>query len=146
MLSNVSWGDYLFGAAILAFVYYVVIVAVFYRSDLIKLFRRKFNPSPAFSPNEAEDWETGNEEDGSFQELEATVADIRQNILTVAGKETSKAGLLTELKARLANYDGLRVPAYRAAINNYIAEHAKNLNGVAFSEEELDAAWGVPPR
>lgn len=81
-----------------------------------------------------------------FDELEAVVADLKRSVLEQAGKETSKNQLLVQLKQRLANYTGLRQPAFRTALNHFIMQNAKEICGVDFTEKELDAAWRELPR
>lgn len=73
------------------------------------------------------------------------VLDLRSGILEKAGKDVGKAALLTQLQLRLTNYGGLRHPAYRAAVNNFIIRDAAECCGVDFSEEELNRAWEALP-
>ncbi len=82
----------------------------------------------------------------SFDELERLVTEIRHSILDKAGKNISKEALLAQLSERLNNYGGLRQPAYRVALTNFIIEQSENICGVSFSEEELEEAWEKLPR
>ena len=86
------------------------------------------------------------EAEHTFEELEGIVTDIRHSILEVAGKKVSKEELLNQLKLRLAFYGGLRLPAFRIALNNFIIQYAESICGVVFSEDELNAAWETLPR
>jgi hypothetical protein len=43
-----------------------------------------------------------------------------------------------QLKERLASFAGLRQPACRVALTNYIVRYAKTFCGVVFSEQELE--------
>lgn len=140
MLSNVSWEMYLVAVVILLLVYYVVTALIFYRKEAIGLLTKKAKPQ---QPAEAAP--AGIEGD-AFDELEMVVHDIRYAVLENAEMPISKAQLLVLLQQRLKDYSGIDKPAYRHAINNYIIVHAQEICGVAFSEDELNAAWDGQPR
>jgi hypothetical protein len=141
MLSNVSWSEYLIGTGLLLAAYYLFVILKYYRQELKEIVSGKFTKrkQPEYFP---EDFMQEN----SFDELEMVVNDLRYTILEKAGTGADKQILLDQLKIRLANYKGLDTPAYRAAINNYIMQHAKEICGAVFSEEELNEGWSsLPP-
>ena len=149
MLKGITWTDYFTAAVILVTLWYLGVGLIYYRREVLDLFSgktkirlRKNKNQIKGDGHEEPDQEAGD----SFEELEATVTDIRHSILEEAGKEASKEQLLRQLQDRLANYGGLRRPAFRIAINNFIVQHAQNICGVSFSEEELEAAWEELPR
>lgn len=149
MLKGITWTDYFTAAAILAGAWYLVIGLIYYRRELRDLLRGKTKiPFTTRSKKMMEEPDDNEEAlpGSSFEELENTVTDIRHSILEEAGKEANKAALLRQLQNRLANYGGLRQPAFRIALNNFIIQHAENICGVSFSEEELEAAWEELPR
>lgn len=144
MLSNISWRNYLIGVGILLVLYYLAVLLKFYRKDIRRLFSTKINlfqrKEQNLSVGDAE------EEKAAFEELKAVVEDLGHAVLEKAGKEATKEELLEQLRRELANYAGLRKPAYRTAVNNYIIRNAQTICGVVFSEKELDAAWETLPR
>ena len=144
MLSKVSWSQYLICIGIVLFVYYVFVILVYYRKELSGTLSSKFKKSNQL----AEEGLAGEAypEDQSFDELEMVVNDLRYAILDPAGKNANKQEVLVQLKNRLADYEGMGRPAFRVSINNYIIQHAKEICGVVFSEEELEAEWGILPR
>lgn len=147
MLGKVSWGEFGAVMVILLVLYYLVIGAKYYREEIKKLLGGGF-PKRVTAEKET-GGETSTADYGgadSIDELEAVVNDIRYAILDRAGKGASKPELLRQLKARLENYTGLRKPAFRVAINNYIIQHAEEICGVVFSEGELNGAWDSLPR
>jgi len=141
MLSNVSWSEYLAAVVILLVLYYVIIGLKYYRKEITSLLSGKLPNKDNTSKNVLKSPEGRQQDAPSFDELEAVVNDLRYSILDKAGNPAIKAELLGQLKQRLASYAGLRRPAYRVAINNYIITHAKEICGVVFSESELEAAW-----
>ncbi|MNK11818.1 hypothetical protein D3C87_298670 [compost metagenome] len=144
MLNNYTWSDYLTAAAILIAGYYLVIGGLYYRTEIKNLLSGKIKFK---SRNISEDYTApGEREEMDFDELEAVVGDLKSSVFDQAGEEVTKSELLTQLKDRVANYGGLRRPAYRVAVNHYIIQHAQESCGVAFSESELDAVWNKLPR
>jgi len=140
LFNGISWGTYLTVLAILVAAYYIIIGALYYKKEFRSLLSGKGKSSKA---NEQDEEEQG---DSLFDELEEVVLDIRSNILEQAGKSVGKADLLDQLKERLTTYGGLRNPAFRVAVDNFIIKHAEEICGVVYSEEELEAAWGILPR
>ena len=143
MLGKISWSNYLEAVALLIAGYYVVIGILYYRAEIKQILNGKFKRKQKIS---GDDTAPGEMEAADFDELEAVVADLKNDVLEQAGKEATKDQLLLQLQQRLANYGGLRRPAYRVAINHFIIEKAKDICGVAYSEDELEAAWRKLPR
>ncbi len=145
MLSKISWAEFLSITVILLSLYYTAILILFYRKEISNLLRLK-QPQQKQEAIDDED-DQGREDEGSlgFEGLEPVVADIR-GIFEKAGKGASKQLLLQLLQQRLAGYAGLRLPAFRNAINQFIITNAKDFCGVGFSETELDREWKALPR
>lgn len=139
MLEEISWGTYLTAFAVLAAVYYAVVGVLYYRNEINGFLKGKFKDKDEAVGDGPKAMEASGAK-GGFDELEETVASLR-NILEQAGKQASKEELLEQLNATLASYDGLRQPAFRNAIRNFIVINAESHCGIAFSEEELEAAW-----
>lgn len=148
MLSNLSWKDYIEFAVVLTVIYYLIIGLIYYRRGLSGLASKWQAKKPAVEEEPAKEvTEISNPYyTPTLDELEGLLSDIKTNILERAGISAGKTALLTELKARLANYDWLRQPAYQDALNQFIAEQAKELCGVTFSVDELEEEWKKLPR
>lgn len=146
MLKMVSWGQYAEISAVLLGGYYLVIGWIFYRTPIRNLLSGNIKIRNKEEVSEESYAIDNDEEDRAFEELEAMVADLKRSVLDQAGHGAGKDQLLIQLKSRLANYDGLRRPAFQIAINDFIISNAKETCGVVFSEEELDAAWATLPR
>lgn len=139
MLEQITWKDYLIMLMSALSAYYIIVAALCYRkeiSGMISKQRKDFQLTAELEGDEAM----------AFDELERVVSGIKRDILERAGLMTGKGELLDQLSEKLADYDGLRRPAFRDAINHYIVEHAKEICGVVFSEEELNEAWRMLPR
>ena len=140
MLSNVSWGQFLTGTIIILAIYWGIIVLFFYTNEIKEFLNRRIKKNPV--QDEDKSAESGND---SALGLEAVVADLR-GIMERAGKEAGRQQLLGQLGQRLASYNGLREPAFRVAINNYIIRLALEICGEQFNHQELDTHWQGLPR
>lgn len=137
LFNHISWTQYLLGATVLIVIYYVGVLLLFYRDELMSRFRR------GGSRKETDQWEEKTDDNPAGElmvDLEGTVEDIAHSIL-VPGKTATKSELLQQLKVRVANFGGLSRPGYRYALNNFIMEKAETNCGIEFSEQELDEAW-----
>lgn len=150
MQTAISWYNYAIAVLVISGLYYIFIGFKFYRQDITAFFSRKWKTSNTASVDDHEEAEFttspyGEAMEGSFDELEEVVQDLKTAILDKAGN-TGKDDLLDLLKQRLANYTGLRRPAFRVAVNHFIIRQAEETCGVAFSEDELNEAWRTLPR
>jgi len=148
MFKSITWSHYATAVAILIALWYGIILLAFYRRELFNLFSGKYKIPVRKKKQQsiAEAEEETEAPESTFEELEGIVTDIRHSILEKAGKTATKEALLSELQSRLANYGGLRQPAFRVAINNFIIQYSESICGVAFSEDELNEAWDRLPR
>ena len=148
MLSRVSWGEFFGAVVVLLVIYYSFIGIKFYKEELKSLFNGKLTKK---NKNAVQEKPTNRFKDAAiteaaFEELETVVNDLRRAVLDKAGRQVTKQQLLALLQRRLADYTGLQKPAFRVAVNNYIITNAKEICGVVFSVEELNAAWDALPR
>lgn len=144
MQTAISWSNYVTGALIVTAGYYLFIGYRFYREDIAAIFSGKTKlrlPSKSKpEPGSKAGPESYQPMQGSFDELEEVVEDLRTTILGNAGN-IEKPALLSLLAGRLENYAGLRRPAFRVAVNHYIIRQAQESCGISYTEAELDNAW-----
>lgn len=137
MLSKFTWGDYIITTIIILVIYYLVVIFLYYRKDARAIINRQVgSKKPELkkvteSPHSSED----------FEGLEAVVADLKKYVLIPAGREPNKTELLMKIRFRVAEYPGMKIRAYRVAINHFIIQQAEELCGIALSEKELEAEW-----
>lgn len=144
MITHITWGQYWTAVITLSAIYYFLIALLFYRNEITGLLRAKINhhrsgESEVRAARQEKGPQTG------LDGLEPVVAGIK-TILTEAGTDARKEPLLEAIKARVAGYDGIRNPAFRHAISQYVIRNAEHICGVGFGEEELEAAWDSLPR
>ena len=142
MLEAITWNDYFITLAIGITTYYLIIIGLFYPKELRSLISGKslqFNP-PGQQEKERHLSRTDPTDTDRFEELELTVAEL-QGILGKAGNITDKNLMLEQLSQVLSSHPGLRDPAYRVAIGNYLSENIPKLTRLNFSESELEKIW-----
>ncbi len=129
MLQGISWSAYLEAAVIVTAIYYTGVAAVFYRTEIKTLLQPKAKATGHIGADDSD-------KTAAFENLESLVHEI-DSILEQAGNQATKDQLLPQLKAKLANYGGLRQPAYQAAVFNHIIKQTEEISGVRISAEEL---------
>jgi hypothetical protein len=147
MFRSISWYQYLSITAILLIIWYTLCILLFYRRSLHALLKGDihFKSFTGIQKN-ANLKNPVIRMKNSFEVLETLVKDIKVNILEKAGSGADKDALLRQLQSQVANYDGLRQPAYQIALNSFIINHARAICDVSFTEEELEHAWEILPR
>lgn len=145
MLEAINWSTYFIILAIATTSYYLIIMGLYYKQEFRNLISGKFKQ---FSQNRQQEKmeqsrRTDENSDDHFEELETTVAELN-GILGKAGHyRTSKETLLMQLIQTLSNHTGLREPAYRVAVINFILENAPKHCRISFNETELEEAWSA---
>lgn len=132
---------YLASAGTLLALYYLVLLLWLSRHQVKRLLGAPLRqPTPPASPGvpvaeaDAEDFL-------SYEALTLVASRIRHGILMEAGKNASKPDLLRRIHALMASQGGLRLPASRGALHQFIVQQAQELCGLALSEAELEEAW-----
>jgi len=125
-------------------IYYSFVGVKYYKEEFKYLCSGGKLPKKAKTPIQGKP-KNSFKEDKAFEELELFVKDLRYAVMDRAGREADKQELLARFKDRVGNYAGIQRPAYRKAINDFIIINAKDINGVVFSEDELNAAWDALP-
>jgi len=142
MLETITWNSYFSTLAIGFTAYYLIIISIYYPKELRSLVpgnSRQFNPTGQ-QEKEQHLSRTDPKDPDRFEELEITVAEL-QGILGKAGTMTDRNQLLGQLRQVLSSHPGLRDPAYRAAIGNYLLKNVPKLTRHIFSESELEKIW-----
>ena len=134
MLDQITWGQFIVTMIVTVAAYYGFVAVAYYGKEVKQWVRARATPDRKAA---AEDSEQGQRVD--MEGLEQVVADLRG--ILEAGKGAGRQILLEQLSARLANYAGLRHPAFRVAITNFIVKHATELCSVTYTTAELEARW-----
>ena len=144
MLQQITWTQFLVVLLTITVLYYIIYFIKFHWHRWMEKFHSKTEvyESELFQDNT----EKQDNDSSELEELELLVNSIKQDILVEAGTDATKEFLLEKITAKVANYGGVRLPAYRYALKNFIIQHAKTLCGVEIEEEVLEDLWKNLPR
>jgi|GEM_PF-2244762 len=147
MLEALTWNHYFSTLALGLIAYYIGIAILYYPQEIRSLISGKTMRLNLISKSERVQPQAQTESDESyepdpFEELEITVAELK-GILGKAGNMTDPHELYHQLSQVLSNHPGLREPAYRVAIDNFLREHIPKFTPYHFTETELKAIWKV---
>lgn len=144
MLQQITWTQWIAVLLSITALYYLIYFVKFHwRQWMEKLNKETEEYEVDLFPDKTDQKDNDNSD---LEELEAVVSSIKTDILVVAGEEATKEILLEKISSKVANYGGLRLPAYRYALNNFIIQHAKTISGVEIEEDELEDLWKNLPR
>ncbi|WP_026953583.1 hypothetical protein [Algoriphagus vanfongensis] len=143
MLEALTWNHYFSALAFGLTAYYLGIAILYYPQEIRSLISGKTMRFNLISQSEKVQppHQTESDELDPFEELEITVAEL-QGILGKAGNMTGKQDLHQQLSHILSNHPGLREPAYRVAILNFLTENIPKNTHFDFNESELQSLWG----
>ena len=126
-------------------IYYAGVMLLLTPSMLWRRYRRRRAESRSRSADPAGETELLLSEQGflmAYQDLDLLVQAIRFELLPAAAQARwGKTELLEALSARLRNFRGLHVPAFRRTLNRYIIQESARQCQLEFRSEELDSAW-----
>jgi hypothetical protein len=142
MLEAITWTHYFSALAICLTLYYLGFAVYYYPKEIRNLLSgNPISSSPTHQQeNEGQRTETGNKGIDPYEELETTVAELK-GILIKAGTTTAKEQLFQLLHQLLSNHPGLRAPAFRNAITNFLSEHIPKTNRLPISDSDLELLW-----
>ncbi|MFB6457060.1 hypothetical protein ACE38W_17450 [Chitinophaga sp. Hz27] len=151
MLSSISWACYLLVAALLLAVYYLYVIARYYRREVRNFINGKSPAKPleneSTSPGQLSLFDTPEipivkERAIDPFSLAIDLSSRIKMVVEVAKEEKySKAGLVAILRKLIAEYPELNVPAFQVAINNVILSECKRLGSDSLSENEVKMLW-----
>jgi len=152
MLQNISWSAYLTFITISAFIYYVYVLFVYYRHDLLSTTKAQRSVSSnvlqfqtaAGSPQTAvithEDYLPKEEADLSPM-LQSFTDEVKAYIEEAGNNETEKEVLLQCLTVIATKYPSLGDSDYRDSIIQFIIQEAEMNCGLSLSDNEVRRIW-----
>ena len=149
MINSISWASYLYAISIILVIYYVVVLILYFRNDLLDYFvASKARLNRSSTPQNTEVHNSGTQksepnfktedEKDSIQELFSNIQSI---VKTAASRNFPKEELLLSLQLRLKHQDGLNDSTLRGIINNNIIEACEHHCSIHLTEEEINALW-----
>jgi len=148
MIKQISWAEYCTAMAVLCSAYYIVIIVLYFRREVLDLFSGNKKlvapaPLPSSSPRHPAANLVRTAEGNTSQEekLFALTNQLMQVLQPVFGNDYVKGELMTALQLILRKYPLLKGTAFQVSVNNYIGMESENQCSVSLSEQELSGIW-----
>ena len=150
MIKQVSWADYATALGVIVTLYYIAVIFLYYRNDVLKLLSGKSKLAragqftsesipaspPVGNPADSERNAVSNE-----QRLFESTNLLLSELSPLFEKEYIKEELIMALQVQLRKYPELKNTTYQISINNYIEMESENKCSVTLSEHELRGLW-----
>ena len=137
MLKSISWTEYRLWMSVITGVYYIIILALFYRASFAKFFN---SPVSIFKNSVSRPAAPLKNEESLFPVVHVLMEEIHDDLLQ-GHFEFSKQDVLQILQQRIGRYPQLKHTAFVPAINHRLLKEINDQYSVHLSEEELVAVW-----
>ncbi|MDR3715789.1 MAG: hypothetical protein P4L51_23495 [Puia sp.] len=144
MLKSISWNSFLVVVAILAGIYYTVVLFLFFRGNVKTLFskpRLKLAAKKDASPNGKSD---PLKEDGKLEDGFKLAATVSENLKAVIHKTMAdgieRPDMIESLRTHLQQYLHLRGTNYATAITNTVQRELTG-HGQPLNKAEIESIW-----
>lgn len=134
MINNISWGDYWFTLLILTLIYYVYVLLVYYRSNLVRRIQ------PAFFSRRPE--VSSSSDDDELLPVVQSLTDEMIAYLEQASKaDAVKPEIIFALQRIAKKYKEVKESPYQSSVNRLLQFECENKCAVHLSEEEIKQVW-----
>ncbi|SDF15573.1 hypothetical protein SAMN05216464_113144 [Mucilaginibacter pineti] len=158
MLKQITWTSYIEIVLLLLIVYYSYIVFKYYREDLRRILRigqletgnqetpqvLRYEGRDPRDENfiiSTSDQNPDNRPDGSPEEADELIRQLKQVILSASGKPFSPAVMIPQVKQLFRKSAALRQSPHRPAINELVVSECERLGTALLTEDEVDQWW-----
>jgi hypothetical protein len=135
MLRFISWSEFLKAVSLLLAIYWVAILAIYYRREFYFLLNRK---NPATSNPESQ---TGVDEEFLFNQCNDCAAGIKSLVRQRGLVEANKDVFISEIKGSLDAYKVFKGTKWQIPINNLICYEALQACSLQIDQKDLDKIW-----
>ncbi|TRW21953.1 hypothetical protein FMM05_19380 [Flavobacterium zepuense] len=153
MFTNISWSEYLGGAAIVSGIYYCFVGIRYYTGDLKNLLSGKVKKQvqPVFPTGHAtmmeqertttsQSYEKADDDD-EFAEVEHLIGRLNTIIADAPKRNADKQEFKKYLHLVLAEYPNVRKSPLRSSVNELIVSECEKYGAVTLTENEVDLLW-----
>ncbi|MFC4872124.1 hypothetical protein [Negadavirga shengliensis] len=140
MFNQISWEQFFLSLGIFFALYYGYVAIRYFGKELSKMFELKISSRNKKQPSQTSIILSETEFAEVFAELEQINAELRKKVFPAFARSKDKKVLLFQISQKLESFKGLKVPAFRHAINNCIHAEAKKI-GLEITHEELEERW-----
>lgn len=144
MQSVITWEQLLIYLVIFLIIYYAVVLALFYRHDLVKLGNRFAKPESQHTVYQTEAPASSNERsdyDALYNSVHELMKDCKDVFVNVTNAPIDKARLIADLNRKVRLYPPIKGTAFQVSISNHIAQEASHRLGIELEDDELEQIW-----
>ncbi|KAA9038704.1 hypothetical protein FW778_14250 [Ginsengibacter hankyongi] len=147
MLTNISWKEYSIFILVIIFCYYVILILVFYRNDIINLIKDINYPGRKRVINIDSHLADQDEKDlvdldiDSRDIINQVQQEIRSNLEKAKSKSFIREEIMQSLQLVLKNNSTVKRIQQQEAINNYIRMMCESICSIHLSKEEINQLW-----
>lgn len=146
MFSKISWYSFITTITILLVIYYIAIAILYYRNDIMRLFKDGFKkPAPGNSPGTSElsalSEKNSKADPTLFAQVHELMDELKNIFFEADAQHFQKEELLMALQSKLKHYSNLKTTPFQIAINNHISQSASSICNTTFEESDLRQLW-----
>lgn len=157
MFTNVSWGNYIFGIALISVSWYLYVGVRFYLDDFKNILsgKRKLQfRTPGFEmPSDHSDFSfqkpgqdnvpaTANEGiDPTFQDVDNLVERLKSVISEAGQRKLVKEEFKDYLASVLKDFPNLKDSPFQSSISELIVSECEKIESISLSQMEAEALW-----
>jgi hypothetical protein len=151
MIMNATWEMFWITMSIILVIYYLIIIYIYYRESLIKLFNKSdqseleevmlskdFNPLAQHDDHDEKPQNTAYE---IHDRVEYFMEKLRELLIEEGQNNSDKQDLLSELSNTFKKFEDLKGTAFIPALHEFIIKEIKKYGQITLAEEELEDCW-----
>jgi hypothetical protein len=135
MLRFISWSEFLAAVSIFLAIYWISILAIYYRRDFYFLLNRK---KPITSGPESH---TGNDEEYLFNQCNDCAAGIKSLVRQRGLEGPNRDDLISEIRHSLEAFQEFKGTKWQIPINNLICYEALQSCSLQIDQKDLEKIW-----
>ncbi|MFT3932816.1 MAG: hypothetical protein QM726_04295 [Chitinophagaceae bacterium] len=151
MFNSISWSAYIQFILVASLVYYVIVLLIYYRKDMLHLAKEGFpgkkklvtaivNPVsiPTKEPVVSTD-ETNN--NIMFSSVHDLLEEFKTLFPEAGQKKFIKEELIVAVQIALKKYSTIKGTVFQIAVNNQVVQHAKDYCGFELDQYDIKCIW-----
>ena len=144
MLKSISWGECIEVTLMMAAFYYLVIGGLYYRKELLGVFKgqRLGSPGATTKSGMVASPPPANTVPQDFALTEQIVAEVKRVVKKVMDDQVEREDMLGSVAHILEPYTHLENTPYGIAINHFIIRECETNYSVHLNEDEVRKLWG----
>ncbi|MGC4233243.1 MAG: hypothetical protein QM594_09730 [Niabella sp.] len=141
MQNVITWEQLSIYLFIFLILYYAVVLALFYRHDLVRLGNRFTKEGSPDTVDDTEESLSSDEGDTLYTDVHELMKNCRDVFINVTNAPIDKVKLIADLRSKVKLYPQIKGTAFQASMSNHFAQEASHRLGVELEDDELEQIW-----